>query len=175
MRIEVCDPICLTEIQPTDKPALVEHLAAREIYENTLRIPHPYTPDDADEWLALVAQTTRQQGRPVHWAIRQHERLIGCCGFDNLALGRSHRADIGYWLARPCWGRGIMTAVIGKLCDHAFGDWGLSKLSAYVFAHNAASARVLEKCGFEQEGYLRRHFLKDGQLLDARLFARLAA
>ena len=68
-----------------------------------------------------------------------------------------------------------MTAVVGKLCEHAFDTWKLTKLSAYVFAHNAASARVLEKCGFEQEGYLRRHFFKDGHLLDARLFARLAS
>lgn len=174
MIIEVGHQIVLTEIRPSDKPDLIEHLAAREIYEDTLRIPYPYTEDDADQWLAMVAQSTREHGRPVHWAIRQSERLIGCCGFDHLALGRSHRAEIGYWLAKPHWGCGIMTAVVGKLCEHAFGQWGLSKLSAYVFAHNAASARVLEKCGFEQEGYLRRHFLKDGQLLDARLFGRLA-
>lgn len=174
MHLEVRDEISLTDIRPTDKPAFIEHLSCREIYENTLRIPYPYTADDADEWLALVAQSTRQHGRPVHWAIREGERLIGCCGFDHLALGRSHRAEIGYWLARPDWGRGIMTSVIGRLCDHAFGAWGLSKLSAYVFAHNAASARVLEKCGFEQEGYLHRHFLKDGLFLDARLLARLA-
>ncbi len=174
MHLEVRPQIALTEIRPADKPALLEHLAAREIYENTLRIPYPYTEDDADQWLAMVAQSTREHGRPVHWAIRQNERLIGCCGFDHLALGRSHRAEIGYWLAEPYWGRGIVTAVVGKLCEHAFGPWGLGKLSAYVFADNAASARVLEKCGFAQEGYLRRHFFKDGRFLDARLFARLA-
>lgn len=175
MHLDVRNRISLTEIRPTDKPALVEHLAVREIYDNTLRIPYPYTADDADEWLTIVARSTREHGRPVHWAIRQDEQLIGCCGFDHLALGRSHRAEIGYWLAKPYWGGGIMTAVIGKLCAHAFGQWGLLKLSAYVFAHNAASARVLEKCGFEQEGYLRRHFVKDGRLLDARLFGRLAS
>ena len=45
------------------------------------------------------------------------------------------------------------------------------KITAHVFADNPASARVLEKCGFQQEGFLRKHFLKDGQFLDARLFA----
>ena len=41
------------------------------------------------------------------------------------------------------------------------------------FSHNPASARVLEKCGFQQEGFLRKHFLKDGRFIDARLFALL--
>jgi len=47
------------------------------------------------------------------------------------------------------------------------------KITAHVFSHNAASARVLEKCGFQEEGFLRKRFLKDGQFIDARLFALL--
>ena len=47
------------------------------------------------------------------------------------------------------------------------------KVTAHVFSHNLASARVLEKCGFQQEGFLRKHFLKDKQFIDARLFALL--
>lgn len=45
------------------------------------------------------------------------------------------------------------------------------KITAHVFATNPASARVLQKCGFVQEGYLKKHYLKDGQYPDARLFA----
>ena len=66
-----------------------------------------------------------------------------------------------------------MTAVVQRACRHAFGDFGLAKITAHVFAHNPASARVLAKCGFQEEGYLRRHFLKDGQFVDARLFGLL--
>jgi RimJ/RimL family protein N-acetyltransferase len=47
------------------------------------------------------------------------------------------------------------------------------KITAHVFVHNHASARVLEKCGFEQEGLLRKHYLKDGKYLDARLYSLL--
>ena len=63
-----------------------------------------------------------------------------------------------------------MTAAVGRACQVALGQWGLSKITAHVFARNAASARVLEKCGFQQEGYLKKHYLKDGQFLDARLY-----
>jgi [ribosomal protein S5]-alanine N-acetyltransferase len=137
-----------------------------------LRIPFPYTDADADEWLALVARITEQQGRPVLWAIRTADNaLIGGCGFDGLQIGNSHQAEVAYWLAKPIWGRSIMTAVIQRVCRHAFEEFGLLKITAHVFSHNLASAHVLQKCGFQQEGLLRMHFFKDGQFIDARLFA----
>jgi RimJ/RimL family protein N-acetyltransferase len=61
-----------------------------------------------------------------------------------------------------------MTVAVGKACQFAFSEWGLAKITAHVFARNAASARVLEKCGFELEGYLKKHYLKDGEFLDAK-------
>jgi RimJ/RimL family protein N-acetyltransferase len=174
MKLVVKDQVHLSEFRSSDKDALVAHLNDRDIYDRTLRIPFPYGEKDADEWLALVAKVTRQQGRPVHWAIRTHDdALIGGCGFDGLQVGKSHRAEVGYWLAKPFWGRGLMTAVVQRLCRHALEEFGLVKVTAHVFLHNPASARVLEKCGFQQEGLLRKHFLKDGGFIDARLFALL--
>jgi RimJ/RimL family protein N-acetyltransferase len=174
MRIVVNDQFHLSAFQASDREALVGHLNDREIYERTLRIPFPYTDNAADEWLAFVAKFTHHQGRPVHWAIRGADGiLIGGCGFDGFQVGRSHRAELGYWLAKPYWGRGIMTAVVQRLCRHAFDEFELAKITAHVFSYNPASARVLEKSGFEQEGFLRKHFLKDGKFIDARLFALL--
>lgn len=174
MKIVVSDQVHLSEFRSSDKDSLLAHLNDRDIYERTLRIPFPYTEADADEWLALVAKIIRQQGRPVQWAIRNaDDALIGGCGFDGFQVGKSHRAEVGYWLARPFWGRGIMTAVVQRVCLNAFKELGLAKITAHVFPHNPASARVLEKCGFQEEGFLRKHFLKDGQLIDARLFALL--
>ena len=174
MKIVVSDQVHLSEFRASDKDALITYLNDRDIYDRTLRIPFPYTDAAADQWLALVAKVTRQQGRPVHWAIRSaDDALIGGCGFDGLQIGTSYRAEVGYWLAKPFWGRGIMTAVVQRVCRHAFEEFGLVKITAHVFSHNPASARVLEKCGFRQEGLLRKHFLKDGQFLDARLFGLL--
>jgi ribosomal-protein-alanine N-acetyltransferase len=172
MKIVVNEQIFLSEFCVSDKPALIEYLNDRDIYDRTLRIPFPYREQDADEWLALVARTTAEQGRPVQFAIRSGDAaLIGGCGFMDLQVGKSHRAEIGYWLARPFWGRGIMTAVVRQACLHAFQEFGVVKITARVFAHNPASGRVLAKCGFQEEGYLRKHYLKDNQFIDARLFA----
>lgn len=170
MNLAVTDQVHLTEIKSSDKAALIQHLNDRDIYDRTLRIPYPYDDLDAERWMAVVGKATQQHGRPVNFAIRNRAgELIGGCGFDGQE--GSHRTEIGYWLAKPLWGRGIMTEVVRRACGFAFAEWGLVKITAHVFAFNPASARVLEKCGFEQEGYLKKHFQKDGQFVDARLFA----
>ena len=174
MRIVVNDEIHLSEVRSSDKEALIAHLNDRDIYDRTLRIPFPYTEKDADGWLDRIVKNTEQQGRPVNFAIRSaDESLVGGCGFNGFQIGMSHLAEVGYWLAKSLWGRGIMTAVVERLCRLAFEELGLVKITAHVFPPNLASARVLEKCGFQQEGFLRQHFLKDGRFLDVRLFGRL--
>lgn len=169
MQIPVTEKISLTEFRPTDKAACVEQIGDREIYARTLRIPRPYTEAHFDQWLRIVAEASQQHGEPIHFAIRDGDALIGSIGFDGLTKG--HRAEIGYWLAKPWWGRGIMTAVVGRACEYAVLRWKLARIAAHVFESNIASARVLEKNGFEFEGLLRKHHLKDGRFLDSRLFA----
>jgi ribosomal-protein-alanine N-acetyltransferase len=174
MKIVVNDQVHLSEFRSSDKPALIQHLNDRDIYDRTLRIPFPYTDAAADAFLARVAKATEQEGQPVHFAIRTgDDALIGGCGLNDFEIGKSHRAEIGYWLAKSFWARGIMTEVVHRVCNHAFDEFGLAKITAQVSTFNPASARVLEKCGFQQEGFLRKHFVKDGKFVDARLFALL--
>jgi RimJ/RimL family protein N-acetyltransferase len=174
MKIVVNDQVHLSEFLPSDKEALVRHLNDPDIYARTLAIPFPYTDSDADDWLAHVAKATKQQGRAVVWAVRNSDAaLIGGCGFPDLQVGQSRRAEVAYWLAKPYWGRGIMTAVVRRLCWLAFEEFELVKVTAHIFSDNPASARVLEKCGFREEGYLRKHYLKDGRFIDAKPFALL--
>jgi RimJ/RimL family protein N-acetyltransferase len=99
--------------------------------------------------------------------------LIGGIGLHRGEQWASHRTEIGYWLGRPYWGQGIMTQVVRAVIRHAFEQLALTKLTAAVYAFNHASARVLEKCGFVEEGLLHRDLLKDGQLIDLRLFGLL--
>jgi [ribosomal protein S5]-alanine N-acetyltransferase len=174
VKIVVNDQVHLSEFRSSDKPALIEHLNDRDIYDRTLRIPFPYTEADADAFLARVAKATEQHGQPADFAIRTgDDALIGGCGLNDFEIGKSHRCEVGYWLAKSFWGRGVMTAVVQRLCQHAFEEFGLAKITAQVSTFNPASARVLEKCGFAQEGLLRKHFLKDSKFIDVRLFGLL--
>ena len=155
----------LDAIVRADADAIVEHLQERAIYENTLRIPWPYTRADADNWLGHLDPL-------LTFAIREPGgRLIGAAGFHELSP--AHKSEFGYWLARPYWGRGIMTRIVSALVRHAFDELGLVRLTAEVFAHNVGSMRVLEKNRFGREGVLQKHILKDGRFIDAVLYARL--
>ena len=80
-------------------------------------------------------------------------------------------AEIGYWLGRQFWGRGIMTEAVRAATTYAIDHLGLSRVFAVPFVSNAASARLLEKVGYELEGVLRRSAMKDGVLLDQLLYA----
>lgn len=172
MHLTVNEQIHLTENRATDREAVVEHLRDKAIYDRTLRIPYPYTEADFDRWMAIDAEATAKHGQPVFFAIRESGGgLIGGVGLELGEGPNAHLAEIGYWLARPYWGRGIMTSVVAATCAHGFAEFGLVRIEAHVFDFNDASARVLEKNGFALEGVLRKFRCKDGRYLDAKLYA----
>lgn len=170
MTLDVAEGIRLTEFRAEDKAACIRYLNDREIFDRTLRVPSPYTEADFDTWMSIVRRATEEHGEPAHFAIRHDAKgLIGALGFD--ALVKGHSAEIGYWLARPYWGQGIMTAAVRRACEHARGRWQLVRITAHVFAFNVASAKVAEKCGFVHEGTLRKARRKNGKFIDVKLYA----
>lgn len=153
---------------------MLEYLSPKDVYLTTLNIPHPYTEANADAWIKKRMEHTQRVGKEVSFAIRDLDnKMIGAVGADSLEPGSDHRAEIGYWLAKPYWGQGIMTDVVGAYIEYAFAEFQLLKLVAHVFEFNTSSARVLEKNGFKLEGHLRKHYQKDGHLLDARVYGLL--
>ncbi|MFT4171502.1 MAG: GNAT family protein [Rhodocyclaceae bacterium] len=134
------------------------------------RFPTPYTHDDAAQWVRYCASSPGNLDR----ALEIDGTLAGGIGLILRPPPFEHSAEIGYWLAEPFWGRGIATAAVALVSDHAFQTLGLGRLEAPVFSWNLASMRVLEKNGFEREGLMRRSMQKDGRLVDRVLFARLA-
>ncbi len=172
--IPVNEKIYLSPFLLSDKDNLIQYINDEEINRNTLAIPFPYTEKDADEWLKLTLQEVEKFGTPANWVIRtEKDALIGCIGRQMLYGKDAHTDEVGYWLARPYWGKGIMTAVVKAFCDYWFKQGTVIRFTAAVFSYNAASARVLEKAGFQKEGYLRQHYAKNGQFLDGILYAKL--
>lgn len=83
-------------------------------------------------------------------------------------------AEIGYMIAPEQWGNGYATAAVALVCQYAFDERRLDKLYALPYATNPASARVLEKIGFELEGTLRNHAFVDGERVDVLHYGLLA-
>lgn len=131
------------------------------------RFPYPYTAADAEAFLDGPAQTG------TAWAISINDAAVGGIGVEP---GRDvHRltGQIGYWLGRAHWGRGLMSAALPLWCAHLFARYPFERLQAIVYAGNPASARVLERSGFVLEGIQRRAAIKRGEILDVLLYARL--
>ncbi len=128
----------------------------------TNRFPYPYTPPDADEWLAICDA----QDPPLHFAILVEDVVAGGVGGaprDDVWAGS---AEIGWWLAPAYWNRGIATAAVRRYIEYCFEDLDLHRVDAGVFATNPASARVAAKVGLRLEGVAVDGYLKDGELVD---------
>ncbi len=141
----------------------------RRIAENTARIPHPYTVDDATEWIRAVLSQSA-----TSYVITIAGEVVGACGLDGPSryaplfpappthargggLGKGaaearQGAELGYWIGVPFWGCGYASEAARCLIDHAFGDLGYEVLTASARISNPASRRVLEKCGFQWTG-----------------------
>ena len=173
-RINVRPGIYLSPVRETDKAAITEYLSDRDIHLNTLTIPHPYTEADAELWIRKRLEHTARVGRTVSFVIRNSAgKVIGGLGADNFDPNTDYKAEIGYWLAKPYWRTGLMTEALDAFIEYAFAEFDLRKLVAHVFELNTGSARVLEKNGFKLEGRLRKHYLKNGEMVDARAYGLL--
>ncbi|RPI75279.1 MAG: N-acetyltransferase [Ignavibacteriales bacterium] len=170
--IYINNDIYLSHIKKEDKPSLIKYINDIDIYKNTLKIPFPYTERDADNWIARVELLRSETGVQKHWGIKNKEgELIGGIGFNNKYGSDSHKDEIGYWLGKPFWNRGIMTKVINKICTIGFKDLNLVRIEANVFSSNVSSKKVLIKTGFVFEGTLHKYCIKDNNYIDADIFA----
>lgn len=102
------------------------------------------------------------------WGIRRREddTVIGTCTLYNLDLAH-RRGEIGFALARSCWGQGFASEALDVLLDFCFNRLGLHRLEADADPENVASLRALERKGFQREGYLRERWHHLGEVRDA--------
>jgi RimJ/RimL family protein N-acetyltransferase len=170
--MEIDAGLCrLRPYRESDRAAILELANDDEVARNlTDRFPHPYTDDDATEWLALCAsegESTR------NFAVEVDGQYAGGIGLELREGIRVGSAEIGYWLGRRFWGQGVATAATKALVKYCFDTFGFDRLEATVFGWNPASARVLEKAGFQLEGRLRQAVLKDGERTDLVVYGLL--
>jgi len=162
-------PAVVREWTEGDAAELVAQANDRRV-SDTLRdaFPHPYGPEEAQRFLAMA----RERVPPSLFAIVADGRIAGGIGYVPHGDVERAGAEVGYWVAASHWGRGLATAALQALTDHAFGAHPeLRRLWAVPFATNPASARVLEKAGYTREGTLRQSALKHGRVLDQWMYA----
>jgi RimJ/RimL family protein N-acetyltransferase len=134
---------------PEDAPALAAAIAEEAIVRNLATAPWPYRMRDAEAFLACPRDPVLPS-MLIFERTGAAPRLVGSCG-----LGRrpSGAVELGYWIATPHWGRGLATEACTALVEIA-RVLGLAALEGSHFVDNPASARVLDKLGFEPLGII---------------------
>jgi ribosomal-protein-alanine N-acetyltransferase len=115
-----------------------------------------------------------KNGRALFWAIEMKETgaVIGKCTlwrYDE----NNQRAEVGYILNRQYWRMGLMNEALEAMIDYAFSGLGLHRLEADTDTNNAASLALLEKLGFQREGYFRERWYVNGQRQDSVMLGLL--
>ncbi len=158
----------------SDRERLAEMLNNPKVLDN-LRdgLPYPYTPADGEEYIAsmLAADETRT----FAFAITVDGVVIGSVGVFRQENIHFRTAELGYYIGEPYWGKGYTTSAVEQVCRYVFDHSDILRIFAEPFARNTASCRVLEKAGFQFEGTLRGNAVKNGKVLDMKLYALVRA
>ncbi len=135
--------LLLRPLSVADAKRIAELGGEWEVCSKTSRMPYPYTPEMALQWVSGDSNDEFIRG------ITLNGELIGVCGF--MPAGEA-AAEIGYWIGKPFWAQGYGTEAARAIVDECFKRAGYDMLHAGHFADNPASARIIEKLGFAHVG-----------------------
>lgn len=167
------DRLLLRAVTPDDAPAFRALLAIPEVtrYSNWPDAPSEERAGELVRGMAALFP----DGRGCAWMIenRADSAFIGAVRINYI-----HRdwqcGGVGYELHPSAWGRGLMTEALRAVVTCAHGRFALHQLDAWTLPDNTASARVLAKAGFREEGLLRERAWFKGRRHDLRIFGRVA-
>lgn len=159
--------------EPADASRMQQYAGDERVAASTLNIPHPYTRQDALDFITY-ARRAMQREEHFNFAIVRaaDDAFMGIIG---LTQYREHRsAELGYWLGVPHWNAGYTTEAAHAALAYAFQTLQLNRVYAMFFVDNPASGRVLEKVGMQREGTLVQHFWRWDAPKDVGVFGLLA-
>ena len=135
-------------------------------------VPYPYRLKDAKDWMKICLERKKKKDpESISFSIVIDGEVVGGVGFNKMA--KNHKAEIGYWLGRKHWGKGIMPEVVKIVTDYGFKKLKLKRICGFVYSFNLPSMRVLEKNGYKLEGILKKDIKKGGKLFDKHVYAKV--
>jgi len=165
--------IVLREITKEDAQAYLDYMSNDQMAGFLTNENRPKTFDAALEevsyWGGLFSSK-----RSIYWAIalKESSKMVGTAGFNMISFANS-RAEISYDLDPNFWGKGIMLRSIKAILKFSDYTLGIIRVQATVITTNERSIKVLDRCGFQKEGCLRKYELVEGELKDYYMYARV--
>ncbi|HRH79856.1 MAG TPA: GNAT family protein [Thiobacillaceae bacterium] len=156
------DRLVLRQLTPEDRDAMFAIFSDREVTADYFDLP---TLTDAGQAARLIGRLREgfAKKQSLRWGItlKPENRVVGTVGF-NYVMPPTLRGGVGFDLAHAYWGRGLMREALPAVIEYGFRTMGLNRIEALVVPANAASAGLLRRLGFRDEGTLRDYgFWKD--------------
>jgi ribosomal-protein-alanine N-acetyltransferase len=110
-----------------------------------------------------------------NWAIeiKDNGSVIGTIALMNID-NNIENCEIGYCISKAFWNKGITTEAFSAIIKFAFKEVGFERITGRHHVDNAASGRVMEKCGLKYEGTLRKiHRINTGSLVNCKYYSIL--
>ena len=156
----------------TDAKDIAVALSNKKIQDN-LRdgLPYPYSEQDGIDFISSMLSAIEDE--TFAFAITLDDKAIGSIGVFRQQNIHRQIAEMGYYIAEEYWGKGIMTDAVKQICEYVFKNSDILRIYAEPFAYNIGSCRVLEKAGFQYEGTLRNNAVKNGKVIDMKMYSLL--
>ena len=156
----------------SDAKDLAKALSNRKVQDN-LRdgLPYPYLEQDANNYISSMLSANEND--TFAFAITIDDKAIGSIGVFRQQNIHRQTAEMGYYIAEEYWGKGIMTEAVKQICEYVFEHSDIIRIYAEPFSCNMGSCRVLEKAGFQYEGTLRSNAIKNGKVMDMKMYSLL--
>jgi RimJ/RimL family protein N-acetyltransferase len=169
---EINSNVTLREWRLSDASALANILNNKKVLDN-LRdgLPYPYTEKDGEYYINTMLSADKND--TFAFAILYDNEVVGSIGAFRQQNIHCKTAEIGYYVGEKYWGKGICTTAVTLLSRYVFENTDIIRLFAEPFATNIGSIRVLEKAGFEYEGTLRKNAVKNGKILDMKMYSTI--
>lgn len=137
----------------------------------TNRMPFPYTEAHADWWLNMVKEQDGKDG--IFRAIVVEGKIVGNISVEQKSDVFCKDAEIGYLLQNDKWSKGIMTEAVRQICEIAFHELDIIRITGLVYEPNISSGKVLEKNGFALEGIMKNAVVKDTNIYHLYVYGKV--
>lgn len=155
--------VLIRRLRLSDANDVYLNVRDKEVVRWTLNIPYPYPKETAAKFIRRSQRTWRaKKGFDFGVILKETGRVIGVTGLKNVDH-KSSCAEIGYWLGKNYWRRGLATEAVRLVLKFGFKELKLHRIYAHTFEKNIASRQVLEKCGFRIEGIMREALFKQNR------------
>lgn len=119
-------------------------------------------------------KSLKKEGTGIWWGIYAiaNDDFYGAAGFNDLDK-KHQKAEIGMWLLKEHWGKGILKEVMPALFEVGFTKLDLNRIEGYVVHENTKCKKALEKINFTYEGTMRECEFKNGKWISVDIFSVL--